>query len=220
MPPATTAALATRLSIKCARTAIGRWHTGAMPRQGNRRPGRPPAANADETRQRIIHAARGVFSEYGYGGATFRAIADRADLTRPSINHYFPSKLALYRQVLHDANESVLGEWINQAEREATLMTRLTALISAGVKANFDDSAGPALLIVGILESKLHPELNAVENHTARTLREFLMRIVNDAIGLGEVAAGIDAASLVESLLLVLYGVGLYVVTSSTIIRE
>lgn len=46
------------------------------------------------------------------------------------------------------------------------------------------------------------------------------MRIVNDAIGHGEVAAGIDAASLVESLLLVLYGVGLYLVTSSTIIRE
>ena len=45
----------------------------------SRRPGRPPAAKADETRQRIMQAARLVFSERGYDGATFQAIAARAD---------------------------------------------------------------------------------------------------------------------------------------------
>jgi len=46
----------------------------------SRGPGRPPAAKADETRQRIVQAARLVFSERGYDGATFQAIAARADL--------------------------------------------------------------------------------------------------------------------------------------------
>jgi AcrR family transcriptional regulator len=63
----------------------------------SRRPGRPPAAKADDTRKRILHAARQVFSERGYEGATFQAIALHADLTRPAINHYFSSKRALYR---------------------------------------------------------------------------------------------------------------------------
>ncbi|WP_156747152.1 TetR/AcrR family transcriptional regulator, partial [Mycobacterium sp. E2462] len=71
-----------------------------MPQRGNRRPGRPPAAKADETRQRIIHAARLVFSERGYDGATFQAIAARADLTRPAITPCFSSKRTLYREVL------------------------------------------------------------------------------------------------------------------------
>ena len=53
-----------------------------MPSTARRRPGRPPAAKADETRKRILRAGRIVFSERGYEGATFQAIAVRADLTR------------------------------------------------------------------------------------------------------------------------------------------
>lgn len=81
---------------------------------GNRRPGRPPAAKADETRQRIIQAARLVFSERGYDGATFQAIAARADLTRPAINHYFSSKRALYQEVMDETNEFVIGVGIKR----------------------------------------------------------------------------------------------------------
>ena len=77
-----------------------------MPSTGRRRPGRPPAAKADETRKRILRAARLVFSERGYDGATFQAIAVRADLTRPAINHYFPSKRMLYREVVDETNET------------------------------------------------------------------------------------------------------------------
>ena len=42
-----------------------------------------------------MRAAREVFSELGYDAATFQAIAIRADLTRPAINHYFASKRVL-----------------------------------------------------------------------------------------------------------------------------
>ena len=65
-----------------------------MPHTASRGPGRPPAAKAAETRERILRAAREVFSELGYDAATFQAIAIRADLTRPAINHYFASKRA------------------------------------------------------------------------------------------------------------------------------
>ena len=68
----------------------------------SRGPGRPPAAKAAETRKRILRAAREVFSERGYDGATFQAIAVRADLTRPAINHYFANKRVLYWQVLEE----------------------------------------------------------------------------------------------------------------------
>ena len=52
-----------------------------MPHTASRGPGRPPAAKAAETRERILRAAREVFSELGYDAATFQAIAIRADLT-------------------------------------------------------------------------------------------------------------------------------------------
>lgn len=180
-----------------------------LPR-GNRRPGRPPAAKADETRQRIIQAARLVFSERGYDGATFQAIAARADLTRPAINHYFSSKRALYQEVMDETNEFVIGVGIKEADRETTLVGRLTAFISAAVKANAENPAGSAFIIGGVLESQRHPEWNTAENDSVRIAREFMIRVVNDAIEHGEVAADIDASALVETLLVVMCGVGLY----------
>lgn len=83
-------------------------------------PGRPLAANAHETRLRIMDAARSVFSERGYDGTTFQAIAARAGLSRPTINHYFSSKRGLYREVLDATNEAILGPvliWQNARPR-------------------------------------------------------------------------------------------------------
>jgi AcrR family transcriptional regulator len=176
----------------------------------SRRPGRPPAAKADETRQRIIQAARLVFSERGYDGATFQGIAARADLTRPAINHYFPSKRQLYREVLQQTNDLVIGAGIRRAEPETTLMARLTAFISAAVRANSDNPAVSAFLIAAVLESQRHPELSQIENDSVRISREFLTAVVNDAIERHEVVADIDASALVETLLVVLCGVGFY----------
>ncbi|OBJ21051.1 TetR family transcriptional regulator [Mycobacterium colombiense] len=180
-----------------------------LPR-GNRRPGRPPAAKADETRQRIIQAARLVFSERGYDGATFQAIAARADLTRPAINHYFSSKRALYREVLNDTNEFVIGAGIKQAEHETTLVAQLTAFISEATRANSKNPAGSAFLISGVLESQRHPDLTGTDNDSIRISREFLLRVINDAIGRGEIVTDVDATVLAEALLVLVCGVGLY----------
>ena len=181
-----------------------------MPPSASRRPGRPPAGKADDTRKRILHAARQVFSERGYEGATFQAIAVRADLTRPAINHYFSSKRVLYREVVNQTNKLVVMASIERAERETTLMGRLTAFISAAVLANSENPSASAFLVTNVLESQRHPELNTTENDAVRISREFLMRVVNDAIGHGEIAADIDASALVETLLVVLCGVGFY----------
>lgn len=181
-----------------------------MPSTARRRPGRPPATKADETRKRILRAARLVFSERGYEGATFQAIAVRADLTRPAINHYFSSKRVLYREVVNQTNKLVVTAGIGRAAQETTLMGRLTAFIAAGMQANSENPSVSAFLVTNVLESQRHPELSTTENDAVRSSREFLTRAVNDAIERGEVTTDIDAAALVETLLVVLCGVGFY----------
>jgi AcrR family transcriptional regulator len=181
-----------------------------VPSTARRRPGRPPAAKADETRKRILRASRIVFSERGYEGATFQAIAVRADLTRPAINHYFSSKRVLYREVLSQTSELVFGAGIAQADRETTLMARLTGFLSAALAVNSEHSSASAFLITSILESQRHPELSQTENDAVRICREFLTRVVNDAVEQGEFATAIDATALVETLLAVMCGAGFY----------
>lgn len=181
-----------------------------MSTSGTRKPGRPPAAKADDTRKRIVGAARQIFSERGYDGATYQAIALRADLTRPAINHYFASKRGLYREVADQTNELVLNLSIEQAERETTLVGQLAVFITFALRANFENPAGSAFLITTIFESQRHPELNSTENEAIRICREFLERAVKEAIDRDELAFDADVNSLVETLLVVLCGVGFY----------
>ncbi|MGA9677539.1 MAG: TetR/AcrR family transcriptional regulator [Mycobacterium sp.] len=176
----------------------------------NRRPGRPPAAKADETRRRIVRAAREVFSERGYDGATFQAIAVRADLTRPAINHYFSSKRVLYCEVVDQTNELVVTTGIEHARRVTSLMGRLTEFIGVAMRAHTENPSVSAFLVTAVLESQRHPELNRSENDAVVISREFLNWAVEDAIKRGELKTDTDVPSLAETLLIVLCGVGFY----------
>jgi TetR/AcrR family transcriptional regulator, repressor for uid operon len=176
----------------------------------SRGPGRPPAAKAAETRKRILRAAREVFSERGYDAATFQAIAIRADLTRPAINHYFSNKRALYREVAKETNDLVVAASIQRAQREATLIGRVSAFIDAATQADIENRTAAAFLITVALESQRHPELSHEEADSIHTTREFLSRAIDDAIKGGELASDTDASALTEALIAVLLGVGFY----------
>ncbi len=181
-----------------------------MVQPASRGPGRPPAAKAAETRKRILRAAREVFSERGYDAATFQAIAVRADLTRPAINHYFSNKRALYREVAKETNAVVVATGIRRAQREPTLIGRVSAFIDAVTQADIENRTAAAFLITVALESQRHPELSHEEADSIRTTREFLSGAIDDAIKGGELAADTDAAALTEMLIAVLLGVGFY----------
>jgi TetR/AcrR family transcriptional repressor of uid operon len=182
-----------------------------MPPTTRRSPGRPPAASADKTRKRIVGSAREVFSERGYDGATFQAIADRADLTRPAINHYFSSKRALYVEVTQDSNELfVTTSSVEEARRETTLVGRLAAFITVAMRSNFENPSASAFLVTTLLESRRHPELISTGNDALQLRIEFLTWAVNDAIERGELLPDTDVNALVETFLVVFCGVGLY----------
>jgi TetR/AcrR family transcriptional regulator, repressor for uid operon len=181
-----------------------------MPLTASRGPGRPPAAKADETRKRIIFAARQVFSERGYDGATFQEIAVRADLTRPAINHYFSNKRLLYSEVVDRTNELVVTTGIARARSETTLMGQMAAFIAVAMEADAQNPSTAAFLATAVLESQRHPELRRGENDAVRISRDFLIWAVDDAIKRGEIAPDTDVATLAETLLVVLCGVGFY----------
>lgn len=181
-----------------------------MRQLASRGPGRPPAAKADETRKRIVRAARQVFSERGYDGATFQAIAVRADLTRPAINYYFASKRVLYTEVADRTNELVVDAGIDRARAETTLVNRIEAFITVAMEVDTQNPSTAAFLATAVLESQRHPELRRSENDAIRTSRDFLIEAVGDAVESGELSVNTDVPALAEALLLMLCGVGFY----------
>lgn len=175
-----------------------------------RGPGRPPAAKSAETRGRIARAAREVFSELGYDGATFQEIAVRADLTRPAINHYFPSKLALYRHVLEQTNEAVIDPAVREARAESTFEGRMRAFIHTAVGAQGLDPSVAAFLVTSVMEAQRHPQLNKDRNGALEWSREFAAWVLGDAVAAGELPAGINLAVATEMLVSMLLGLAVY----------
>lgn len=155
-------------------------------------------------------AAREVFSELGYDAATFQAIAIRADLTRPAINHYFSNKRVLYQEVVERTNSSVVTAGAERAQNAKTLVDRLEAYIAAAVQADDKDRSAAAFLVTAVLESQRHPELSQGQNDSLENSRIFVTWAVNEAIESGELTTETDVKTLVEMLVAVLWGMGFY----------
>ena len=102
-----------------------------------------------------------MFSELGYDAATFQAIAIRADLTRPAINHYFASKRVLWSEVVEQTDAPIVSAGIAQGAGRDLLLARLSAFFSAATQAETEDRSAAAFLVTSVLESQRHPELAA-----------------------------------------------------------
>jgi TetR/AcrR family transcriptional regulator len=69
--------------------------------------------SADATRDRIVAAATGLFSERSFDGATTREIAARAGVTQPLLNYHFRSKDELWQAAvdsLFELLDATMGE--------------------------------------------------------------------------------------------------------------
>ena len=65
-----------------------------------------------ESERTIMVAAKKVFAEAGFGGATMQLIADVAGLPKANLHYYFPTKEALYRRVVQD----IFQVWLKAAD--------------------------------------------------------------------------------------------------------
>lgn len=61
---------------------------------------REPQNTGQDTRQRILAAARSLFAQQGYAGTSVRMIARHLEITDPAIHYHFPTKQALYDALL------------------------------------------------------------------------------------------------------------------------
>jgi TetR/AcrR family transcriptional regulator len=58
--------------------------------------------NAEETKERVLEAARELFAERGFSGTSLAHISERSGISDGLILHHYQTKENLYRQVLED----------------------------------------------------------------------------------------------------------------------
>lgn len=67
---------------------------------GRRRPGRPPKAEAGDTREALLRAAVRLFARHGFAGTSIRSMAREVGLSESVLYAHFANKQAVFDAVL------------------------------------------------------------------------------------------------------------------------
>lgn len=108
----------------------------------------PVQERSQQTRKRLLAAARRAFSERGFAGASMEAIAEEAGVTRGPLYHFFDDKTDLFRAVY--------------AEIEHELTARIAAEIQARSGAAADALDDVRLGAQAFLDAGLEPSLQRI----------------------------------------------------------
>lgn len=87
------------------------------------RPSRRRRRSQTEVVQRIVDAARAVFTELGYSAATTRDIARRADVSETLLFRHFGSKASLFDQVVFTPFDQLANQFLSAHEAAGTTAT-------------------------------------------------------------------------------------------------
>jgi AcrR family transcriptional regulator len=151
--------------------------------------GRPPKELAGEVDARILAAARKIFVERGFEGASIDEIAEVARSGKPTIYARFGDKRALFTEVVTRDVLSRITEFKTEVPTGATIEERFTSaaitLLHWGL-----DSDRIALMRLAVAEARRFPDLAAKVSRTARELStEIGIRLLGELTQSGELGS-------------------------------
>jgi len=170
-----------------------------------RRLGRPPAADARATRERILVHARTTFSELGYSATTNKHLASNAGVTTGAIYHYFSSKLDLYRAVNDSTQRIVYDRFENVVADATTFLSGIEDVLDTAHELNNTEPSLARFLGAVRIDVRRNPELRDVFRHSTQRREAFFESLIDLGIRTGEIDVG-DRAKMVALIRVMLIG--------------
>ncbi|MBU4433751.1 MAG: TetR/AcrR family transcriptional regulator [Alphaproteobacteria bacterium] len=148
------------------------------------------------TRERVLSAARRLFSERGYEGATIRDIAQAAGMSTGAVFASFADKSELFDEILTADYEAICAQMVQAARSGASADEALLGLF--GVAYAFHLEQLP-LLRAGIAVSWTHSE--AAERKSRSDLKHIfrlIAEVMQRGVDQGQLRGDIDLKLLAE----------------------
>ena len=92
------------------------------------------ARKKQQTHERICAAASALFMSQGFANTTVDAIAERADISKPTLFNYFPSKLAVLHALIDRMDAQFVRYIHDTLDAPATTKARLQTLMARSAK--------------------------------------------------------------------------------------
>lgn len=175
-----------------------------------RRPGRPLGADGAETRLKILHSARQVFSATGFERASLKQIAEDAGITRNAITNYYGSKIELYGAALASVHETVVGRILDEAKRETgSLHRKVMAVFESAVATTQTDETFVRFFVISTADAIHLAELREQALLPIDSVRAYIQGLLDDAARAGEIDAALDHEATTQVFMDLLWGLAM-----------
>jgi AcrR family transcriptional regulator len=134
----------------------------------------------------ILRVAADVLSEKGYAGTTLEEVADRLDLAKASLYHYFDSKEDLFSACLGTPAEELIGRLSAIAEGDGSPRERLRRLMVEQVRFTTYDTAELSRLFLQHLD---WPESINRKLHDWQVRHDAIFKqVIEEGVAIGDFA--------------------------------
>ncbi|TVP63812.1 MAG: TetR/AcrR family transcriptional regulator [Nodularia sp. (in: Bacteria)] len=88
----------------------------------------PKIVDHDQYRKELLGKCFDLFAKKGYGALTMRQIAQSLNVSTGTLYHYFPSKQALFEQLVEEISKEDVSSALAEMEGNQTLSEIMTAM--------------------------------------------------------------------------------------------
>lgn len=132
---------------------------------------------ADQRRRQLLEVARETFSEHGFHATSMDEIAVAAGVTKPVLYQHFPSKRALYVELLHDTAAQLLQRLDDATGRATTGRARVEEGFTAYFRFVTGNRAAFRLLFGASVRND--PEFALVAERTTRAAADAISGLID-----------------------------------------
>lgn len=132
---------------------------------------------ADRRRRQLLAVAREVFAERGFHATSMDEVAVAAGVTKPVLYQHFPSKRALYQELLADVADELLGTLAAATGGAATGRARVEAGFEAYFRYVTANRAAFRLLFGASVRND--PEFARVAEETVRAAADVISPLID-----------------------------------------
>lgn len=158
-------------------------------------------------RATIVNAALTLFAERGYRGTSIAAIAEASEITQPGLLHHFPSKEALFTEVLAERDRQALAAVEVDRAYDGPGILRALEIVYDMVARSAQNRELTRLAHLGAFGANDIPE-TAVEwaRTRVRTFATNLAAVVREGIEAGDVRADVDPTATASLIIATIIG--------------
>lgn len=136
----------------------------------------------EQTRERLLNAAREVFSQHGFQGATVREICRRADANVAAVNYHFGSKDGLLAEALNFTQLKALQTANAQADACPKVRFRLFLQDFLMLLLDENNPSSQCQIMAHELADPT-PALDQIVQEAIAPLHQFLSKLVREIVG-------------------------------------